>query len=175
MASPLVGEIRLFAGNFAPAGWQQCDGSLLDISENETLFELIGTTYGGDGQSTFAVPDLRGRVPVHQGQGPGLGQSYTIGGQGGVETVALTTAQIPTHAHQLVASTAPGTTPSPQGNLAAANSAVRIYTQDAASVAMAGNALAGAGGSQPHENRMPVVAIIYIMSLWGVFPQPSPA
>src|ERR1700755_2878981 len=103
MAQPYVGEIRIFAGNFAPAGWMFCEGELLPISEYETLFNLIGTTYGGDGQETFALPDLQGRAPMHAGQGPGISQNYTLGEQGGVETVTLTTQQIPNHNHAFTA------------------------------------------------------------------------
>src|SRR5512132_1716847 len=114
MAQPYVGEIRIFAGNFAPAGWMFCEGQLLPISENETLFNLIGTTYGGDGQSTFALPDLRGRIPLHFGNG------FTLAENGGVETVTLTVAQIPAHSHQLLASSNFSTTSSPQGNVASA-------------------------------------------------------
>src|SRR3979490_2969928 len=118
MAQPYVGEIRMFAGNFAPAGWMVCEGQLLPISENETLFTLIGTTYGGDGQSTFALPDLRGRVPVHQGQGPGLG-NFIIGKTDGVEQVTLTAQQVPAHTHAFAASSAPGDSSTPQGTVLA--------------------------------------------------------
>src|SRR5690242_21043268 len=119
MAQPYVGEIRMFAGNFAPAGWAFCEGQLLPISENQTLFQLIGTTYGGDGQSTFALPDLRGRVPIHQGTDSANGTSFAIGETGGVETVTLTTAQIPVHTHALAATNAAGTQLNPGGNLLA--------------------------------------------------------
>src|SRR3954468_6024 len=108
MAQPYVGEIRMFAGNFAPAGWAMCAGQLMPISENDTLFTLIGTTYGGDGQETFGLPDLQGRIPIHQGQGPGLPSSYTVGETGGVETVTLTTQQMPSHNHAFMASKAGG-------------------------------------------------------------------
>ena len=109
MAQPYIGEIRMFAGNFPPAGWMFCEGQLLPISENETLFQLIGTTYGGDGQSTFALPDLRGRVPIHQGNG------FILAETGGVEEVTLTSQQIPSHSHALLASTAVGSAPGPAG------------------------------------------------------------
>src|SRR6266404_4493886 len=124
MAQPYVGEIRMFAGNFAPAGWMFCEGQLLPISENETLFNLIGTTYGGDGQSTFALPDLRGRLPLHQGNG------FTLAETGGVETVTLTVAQIPVHAHAMLASTGAGTVNAPNGNVTAASPSVTLYIQD---------------------------------------------
>src|SRR5437773_3261124 len=121
MAQPYVGEIRMFAGNFAPAGWMFCEGQLLPISENETLFNLIGTTYGGYGQSTFALPDLRGRLPIHQGNG------FILAETGGVETVTLTVAQIPAHNHPVLASLNAGSTTQPAGNLTAQNASVEIY------------------------------------------------
>src|SRR5947209_11265708 len=121
MAQPYVGEIRMFAGNFAPAGWMFCEGQLLPISENETLFNLIGTTYGGDGQSTFALPDLRGRLPLHFGNG------FTLAETGGVETVTLTVQQIPAHTHPMAASTGPGNSNAPAGNLTGQSAAVKIY------------------------------------------------
>jgi microcystin-dependent protein len=168
MAQPYVGEIRMFAGNFAPAGWMFCDGSVLPISENETLFQLLGTTYGGDGESTFALPDLRGRVPLHFGNG--LVQAET----GGVESVTLTTAQLPAHQHLLLASTNVG------GGLSPANSVyaqvppggVQVYTQDN-TVQPTPTPLAPVGGSQPHENRQPLLALSFIISLYGIFPSPS--
>ena len=167
-----VGEIRLFGGNFAPAGWYFCDGSLIPITENETLFQLIGTTYGGDGEATFALPDLRGRVPVHQGTGAGL-STYVLGERAGVESVTLTAQQIPAHTHPLLLSTAPGTADSPQGNLPATPPAMRHYAEDSASVSLAPTALAGAGGSQPHDNMQPYLGLNFIISAYGVFPSPT--
>jgi microcystin-dependent protein len=166
--TPLIGEIRLFAGNFAPAGWQFCDGQLLPIATNDALFTLIGTTYGGDGQSTFALPNLQSRVPIHMGQGPG--QSYQIGEQGGVESVTLTTQQTPTHSHAFVASKAPGGSNTPQGNIVATPSVTKLYRLTSPSDPLAANLVAPAGGSQPHDNRMPYIAINYIISLFGIFP-----
>src|ERR1700761_4675913 len=116
MPEPYVGEIRMFAGNFAPAGWMLCQGQTLPITENEVLFQLIGTTYGGDGQETFSLPDLRGRVPIHQGQGPANTQNYQMGQQAGIEQVTLSSQQIPNHNHSFAASTAAGNSPNPQGN-----------------------------------------------------------
>src|SRR5438552_10310906 len=113
MGQPFVGEIRIFAGNFAPAGWMICDGQLLPISENDTLFNLIGTTYGGDGQETFALPDLQGRFPLHQGQGPGISQNYIIGEEAGVETVTLTNQQIPAHNHAALCKSTDGSQSGP--------------------------------------------------------------
>jgi microcystin-dependent protein len=163
MSQPFVGEIRMFAGNFAPAGWAFCDGALRDISEDETLFQLIGTTYGGDGESNFAVPDLRGRVPVHTGNG------YVIGESGGVELVTLTTNQIPAHGHQQVASTDVATLSSPANTLTG-QAASKPYRAPSATVTMNAGLLASTGGSQPHDNMQPYVAINYIISLFGIFP-----
>ena len=170
MSTPFVGEVRLFAGNFAPAGWAFCDGSLYPISENETLFALIGTTYGGDGQVTFAMPDLRGRVPVHQGTGPGL-STRTIGERGGTETVTLTVAQMPAHTHALRASSAAATGSAPGGAVLAATGAVNSYGSGTPTTPMAAGALAAQGGGQPHENMAPFLTVSYIISLYGIFPQ----
>src|SRR5881394_26425 len=136
MAQPYVGEIRMFAGNFAPNGWMFCEGQTLPISENTVLFQLIGTTYGGDGQTTFNLPDLRGRLPLHQGTGPN-GRTFTIGEFAGVESVTLTTSQIPSHTHGFVGTTNPGGTTNPPTNLVAQNSGNNIYIEDVATVALA--------------------------------------
>jgi microcystin-dependent protein len=162
-----VGEIRIFAGNFAPAGWMFCDGQLLSISENETLFQLIGTTYGGDGQNTFALPDLQGRLPLHQGNGFVLAQS------GGVETVTLQTQQIPAHAHAMVASTAPGTQNSPSNSVTASSSSILLYIQDVTDSDLAASAVSPIGGSQPHDNFQPYLCVNFIISLFGIFPSPT--
>jgi microcystin-dependent protein len=166
---PFLGEIRMFGGNFAPAGWQFCHGQLLSIAENDTLFNLIGTTYGGDGESTFALPNLQSRVPIHQGQGPGLG-SYTIGEMAGVETVTLTTQQIPVHNHAWLASAGPGTSNSPQNNVLASPPVAKLYRAGAPSDPMSPTMVQPFGGSQPHENRQPYLAISYIISMSGDFP-----
>ncbi len=166
MAQPYVGEIRIFGGNFAPAGWMFCEGQLLPISENETLFQLIGTTYGGDGQDTFGLPDLRGRLPVHQGNGFVLAQAD------GAEEVTLTVSQIPSHAHPLLAANAVGNDPNPQGNLLAESSAVSMYQSGAANAAMA-TSIAAVGGSQPHTNFQPYLCLNFIISLFGIFPSPT--
>ncbi len=162
----------MFAGNFAPAGWEFCNGQLQPISENETLFQLIGTTYGGDGESTFALPDLRGRSPVHQGQGPGL-QAYQISEQFGTESVTLTASQIPSHTHPFLASTAAGATGNAQDKVLAQPSDIRMYLRDSPVATFPADAVGAVGGSQPHENRHPVLAISYIISLYGVFPSPT--
>lgn len=164
MGQPYVGEIRLFAGNFAPAGWMFCDGQLLPISENDTLFNLIGTTYGGDGQSTFALPDLRGRIPLHQGNG------FTLAENGGVEQVTLTTQQIPSHNHQLLAGNNGTQSNTTAGNVLAAGG-VQMYAASLLSPAsMAPNVVAADGGSQPHSNFQPYLGLNFIISLFGVFP-----
>ncbi|KQW46369.1 MULTISPECIES: phage tail protein [unclassified Roseateles] len=168
MSTPYVGEIRLFAGNFEPVGWMFCHGQLLPIAENDVLFTLIGTTYGGDGQTTFALPDLRGRVPVHQGQGPGT-SSRMLGEVGGVETVTLLASQMPAHTHALHANAAVATGTAPGGALLAATS-VASYDTGPGATAMAASAVGSAGGNQPHQNMAPTVALNYIISLYGIFP-----
>jgi microcystin-dependent protein len=171
MAQPYVGEIRMFGGNFAIAGWSFCDGSLLPISEFETLFQLIGTTYGGDGQSTFAVPDLRSRVPIHQGQGPGL-SGYTLGQNGGVETVTLNTNQIPVHSHAPNASNTGGSD-SPGNNFWGNSPNGKCYAAAPGAVTMNPAAIAGTGGNQPHDNMIPFQCVTYIISQFGIFPSPA--
>ncbi len=166
MSSPFIGEIRIFAGNFAPVGWAFCDGSLIPISENDALFNLIGTTYGGDGQNTFALPDLRGRLPVHVGPGFALGQS------GGVENVTLTTNQIPQHAHTFLASANGASTTSPGGAVpaAAAASVITPYGTDAPAAVLGPSSISVEGGSQPHDNFQPYLCVNFILSLFGIFP-----
>lgn len=164
MAQPYVGEIRMFGGNFAPAGWMFCEGQLLPISENETLFQLIGTTYGGDGQSTFALPDLRGRVPLHFGNG------FTLAETGGVETVTLTVNQIPAHSHAFMASTGPGAANTPQTNLTSEQPTLSLYIQDVSTSPLSANSVGSAGGSQPHNNFQPYLCVDFIISLFGIFP-----
>jgi len=170
MSTPYVGEIRMFGGNFAPSGWMFCEGQLLPISENEALFQLIGTTYGGDGQSTFQLPDLRGRVPLHQGNLSG-GGTYTLGGTGGVETVTLTTSQIPSHTHAVQANPGGGSQPSPAGGVLAGG--VAMYKSQAAEVAFNPASVHAGGGNQPHTNFQPYLCVAFIISLFGVFPTQS--
>jgi len=167
MAQPYVGEIRIFAGNFAPAGWAFCDGSLQPISENETLFQLIGTTYGGDGQSTFALPDLRGRLPIHQGNG------YVLAETGGAESVTLTVQQIPSHTHPMLASTLTGTQNGATGNVLASGSSISLYRIGTPTAPLAPQTIGLTGGSQPHDNMQPYVCVNYIISLFGIFPSPT--
>jgi microcystin-dependent protein len=166
---PYLGEIRMFGGNFAPAGWAFCDGSALPIAENDGLWFLIGTTYGGDGQETFNLPDLRGRAPVHMGTGP-AGISYQIGGSAGVEAVTLTTQQVPVHSHPWVASAGGGTSNSPEQNVVASPPVAKLYRLGTPTDPMSPTIVQPAGGSQPHENRQPFLAISFIIALFGVFP-----
>jgi microcystin-dependent protein len=173
MAQPYVGEIRMFAGNFPPSGWMFCDGSQLAISENETLFQLIGTTYGGDGESTFNLPDLRGRVPIHQGTNPNTGTNYQMAEASGVETVTLTTQQIPQHNHALLATQLAGTQPNPGGNILANSQGPQPYLQENPDGNLNAQALTPAGGSQPHENLQPYLGINFVISLFGIFPSPT--
>jgi microcystin-dependent protein len=170
MPEPYIGEIRMFAGSFPPNGWAFCDGQLMPISENDALFILIGTTYGGDGQETFALPDLQGRVPLHMGTGQdGIG--YQIGEKGGVESVSLTTQQIPIHSHAPIASSDAGTSPTPQNAIwSAAGTGDQIYSDQVPNLNMRAGLIQGAGGSQPHQNMGPYLVISFILSLFGVFP-----
>jgi microcystin-dependent protein len=170
MGSPYVGEIRMVGFNFAPRGWMLCQGQTLPISEYETLFTLIGTTYGGDGQSTFALPNLSSRNPMHMGQGPGT-SSRVIGESGGTESVTLTTQQIPSHTHPPNANTAGGT-PDPSGNLWGGFSG-GFYTALNQPNAQMASAVQPAGGSQPHDNMPPFLVISFVISLFGVFPSPT--
>ena len=169
MAQPYVGEIRMFAGNFAPAGWQFCEGQLLPISENETLFQLIGTTYGGDGQSTFALPDLRGRIPVHQGNG------FVLAETGGTEEITLTVSQIPAHSQPLLGSQSTASATSTSGNVGArvTTAAVFPYGTDAPLQPLSPQAVSSTGGSQPHTNFQPYLCVDFIISLFGIYPSPT--
>ena len=167
MAQPYVGEIRMFGGNFAPVGWEFCEGQHMPIAENETLFQLIGTTYGGDGQSSFALPDLRGRVPVHQGGG----LQYAV--PSGVESVTLTQQQIPTHTHPFLAADVDGTITSAANALPARSQNITPYINFPADTNMAATAVAPVGGSQPHENCQPFLCVDFIISMFGIFPSPT--
>ena len=168
MSDPFIGEIRLFAGNFAPNGWAFCSGQTMSIAQNTALFSLLGTTYGGNGQTTFVLPDLRGRVPVHQGNGPGL-TPRTLGEVSGSEAITLTTSQIPAHSHALRASTAAASGSTPAGSLLGSTS-VNSYDNASAGIAMAPGAIGMTGGAQPHENMAPTLTLNYIIALFGIFP-----
>ncbi len=171
MSQPYVGEIRVFAGNFAPSGWMFCEGQLLAIAQNDVLFQLIGTTYGGDGQSTFALPDLRGRRARHQGQGVGLSNTF-IGESSGVEAVTLGVSQMPSHNHVARASGGVGHISEPAGAAPAANRDYPAF--DAAPGTPFSNAsITPSGGSQPHSNVPPFLCVSFIISLFGIFPSPN--
>lgn len=169
MSEPLIAEIRLFAGNFAPAGWAFCHGQLLPIRNNAALFSLIGTIYGGDGRTTFALPDLRGRTPIQAGQGMGL-DDYPLGERGGVEQVTLTPEQMPNHSHALMATEAIAEPLTPASHTLAMPEETAIYSPAEPTVVMAKNTVAATGSGQSHENRQPYLAINYIIALQGIFP-----
>lgn len=172
MSDPFIGEIRLFAGNFNPRNWAFCNGQLMPISQNAALFSLLGTTYGGDGRTTFALPDLRGRVPIHAGQGAGL-SNYPLGNRGGAEQVTLTPEQLPSHRHALMATEAAAGAPSPANHLLAMPEETPIYSASEPTATLADSAIAATGGNQPHENRAPYLAVNYIIALVGIFPTRS--
>jgi microcystin-dependent protein len=168
MGTPYIGEIRMFGGNFAPLNWAFCSGQLIPISQNDALFNLIGTTYGGDGVNTFALPDLQGRVPIHVGTL--LGTPYQLGEKAGVETVTLTVNQIPSHNHAFVASQDSAGATTPENNVVALSTAIKNWTPFPPNLPMNASALQPVGGSQPHENMMPYLVITFVISLFGVFP-----
>jgi len=173
MSDPFIGEIRMFAGNFAPNGWAFCWGQLQSISENDALFALIGTTYGGDGQTTFALPDLRGRIPVGQGQGPGL-SNRIVGQQHGTEDVTLLSSQMPAHTHTLLASGTAATASSPAGAVLAAQSMDAVFISGTApTAAMRADLVAPDGGNQAHDNMAPYLCLNFIIALFGIFPSQS--
>lgn len=167
MSDPYIGEIRMFGGNFAPVGWAFCQGQLLPIAENDALFTLIGTTYGGDGESTFGLPNLASRLPVH------LGAGFVLGQAGGEETVTLSSQQIPVHTHPVTASTGTGSQSSPTGNILAESATVALFSGNAPNQSLAAPTVQADGGSQPHDNMQPYVVINFIISLFGIFPSQS--
>lgn len=169
MSEPYVGEIRMIAGNFAPRGWAYCDGQLLAISQNDALFGLLGTIYGGDGRTTFGLPDLRGRLPVHAGSGPGL-SPRRLGSKGGAEDVTLTVNQLPSHTHTFHANTAAANTPESQGKVLAARGATPLFSKNAAGAGMAASMIGNTGGAGSHNNMMPAQCVHFIIALFGVFP-----
>jgi microcystin-dependent protein len=173
MADPFVGEIRLVGFNFAPTGWAQCNGQLLPLSQNTALFSLLGTFYGGDGKSTFALPDLQGRAPLHQGQGPGLSE-YTLGQENGVETITLLQSEFPAHTHAARALNDPAELQAPAPNRAMARSTSGFaYTTAAPDVTMSPQTLSLSGGSLPHNNLQPLLVMNYVIALQGIFPPRS--
>jgi microcystin-dependent protein len=171
MADPFVAEIRIFPFNFAPKGWAWCDGQLLPLSQNTALFSLLGTTYGGDGKSNFALPDLQGRAPMHPGQGPGL-SLHDLGETGGSETVSLLESEIPSHSHALIASEGDGLERTPGGQLFATGVTISMYQEASGNplVQLSPNAATPAGGDQPHNNMQPYLTFYFCIALQGVFP-----
>lgn len=174
MADSFVGEIRMFAGNYAPEGWAMCNGQLLNIAENEVLFALIGTTYGGDGQTNFALPDLRGRIPVHMGTNPRTGTNFSLAQAAGVENVTLPLNQLPAHSHTAVAqSNTDNTVTSPTNNVWAASPVVKQFSSNQPDTVMNSQSLSSVGGNQPHGNMMPYLTVSFIISLYGIYPSQS--
>ena len=169
MSEPFVGEIRMFAGNFAPRGWAFCDGQLLAVSQNDALFSLLGTIYGGDGRTTFGLPDLRGRIPIHAGHGPGLSERR-LGAKGGAETVTLTVNQMPSHTHAMQASTGLAQDSTPQGRVLARTTGVDLYIGDPALENMNSESITNVGGSRSHTNLMPFLCVHFIIALVGIYP-----
>jgi microcystin-dependent protein len=169
MADPFVAEIRIFPFNFAPKGWAWCDGQLLPLSQNTALFSLLGTTYGGDGKSNFALPDLQGRAPMHPGQGPGL-SLHDLGETGGSETVALLESEIPSHSHAVSASQADAIEGTAPGQRLATGIGIGMYAAPGAVVQLSPNALTPAGGDQPHNNLQPYLTFYFCIAMQGVFP-----
>lgn len=172
MSEPFVGEIRMFAGNFAPRGWAFCDGQLLSVSQNDALFSLLGTVYGGDGSTTFGLPDCRGRIPLHAGDGPGL-SPRRLGAKGGAERVTLTVNQLPTHAHGVNATPVGAAANSPRDALIADSSGVDVFSESSPSESLSPNAVTSVGGSQSHDNLMPYLCVNFIISLFGIYPSPT--
>lgn len=168
MTEPFVGEIRIFAGNFAPRGWAFCDGQLLAVSQNDALFSLFGTIYGGDGRTTFGLPDLRGRVPVHQGSGPGL-SPVNLGAKSGAEKVTLTAGELPAHSHPLQSSSNVASSPNAPNNTFA-RSTGDTYVPDLSAQTMNASVVSQVGGSQSHDNLMPFLCVHFIVALFGVYP-----
>ncbi len=172
MSEPFVGEIRMFAGNFAPRGWAYCDGQLLAVSQNDALFSLLGTIYGGDGRTTFGLPDLRGRIPIHAGTGPGL-SPRRLGAKSGAENETLTTNQLASHTHDWNASTAAATGSAPAGKVLADPTPVRMFRAVDQNADLASGKIINTGGGQPHTNLMPTLCIHFIIALVGIYPSRS--
>ena len=169
MSEPFVGEIRMFAGNFAPRGWAFCDGQLLAVSQNDALFSLLGTIYGGDGRTTFGLPDMRGRIPIHAGSGPGL-SPRRLGAKAGAEKVTLNTNQLPSHTHPVKATTDFANETGPAGNITAQSTTVNLYFEASANADLAASAITATGGSRSHSNLMPFLCVNFIIALFGIYP-----
>jgi microcystin-dependent protein len=173
MSEPFIGEIRMFGGSFAPAGWAFCSGQLMPIAENDALFVLLGTTYGGDGQTTFGLPDLQGRVPIHQGTSSTSGTNYVLGQKGGVEAVTLTTNNMAAHIHPMIATTSAAQLAPGNATMATATSVqggIRTYSQNAANTTLNPASISAAGGGQPHDNMQQTLCVSFIISLFGIYP-----
>jgi len=168
MSEPFVGEIRMFAGNFAPRGWAFCDGQLLAVSQNDALFSLLGTIYGGDGRTTFGLPDMRGRIPIHAGSGPGL-SPRSLGAKSGAEDVTLTVNQLPSHGHTFQGTANPAMTRDPVGN-SPAEAQADAYVEDFSPFSLASTAVTSVGGGRSHANLMPYLCVNFIVALFGIFP-----
>ncbi len=164
MSQPFIGEIKMFGGNFAINGYAKCDGQLMAIDQNDALFALIGTTYGGDGQTTFALPDLRGRIPVHQSN------TFPIGQLAGTETVTLISQQLPVHNHSVNASSGTSGSGSPSPNYVGTTSGINPFSKAAITNQLSGQSISASGGSQPHDNLMPFLCVNFIIALFGIFP-----
>jgi microcystin-dependent protein len=169
MSEPFFGEIRMFAGNFAPSGWSLCDGQLLSISQNDALFSLLGTIYGGDGETTFGLPDLRGRIPIHAGSGPGLSPRQ-LGAKSGAENVTITTNQLPSHTHTVKGTNDASNSTEPAGRVPASSTSIDLYVNTAPTVDFNASAVPGVGGNQSHNNLMPYLCINFIIALFGIYP-----
>jgi microcystin-dependent protein len=169
MSEPFVGEIRMFAGNFAPRGWAFCDGQLLAVSQNDALFSLLGTIYGGDGRTTFGLPDLRGRIPIHAGQGPGLSQRR-LGAKGGAEDVTVTVNQLPSHSHGPLKASSQTATEALPGGAVTAQTDIPLYADDTPFAAFNSGSITTVGGSRNHTNLMPYLCIHFIIALVGIYP-----
>jgi len=170
MSDPFIGEIRMFAGNFAPRSWAFCDGQLLAVSQNDALFSLLGTIYGGDGRTTFGLPEMRGRIPIHAGTGPGLNQRR-LGAKSGAERVTVTANQLPTHSHAFQATSSSANVNAPAGALLAQTQAdIYLDNLDDGSASLAATSVSSAGGSQPHNNLMPFQCVNFIIALFGTYP-----
>ena len=168
MSEPYVGEIRMFAGNFAPSGWAFCDGQLLAVNQNDALFSLLGTIYGGDGRTTFGLPDMRGRIPIHAGSGPGLSPRQ-LGAKSGAEKETLSTSQLPSHSHNFQAVNASANQSNPGGNMIASGPSISYYTAGDPNTAL-GDSTSANGGSRSHSNLMPFLCVNYIIALFGIYP-----
>ena len=169
MSEPFVGEIRMFAGNFAPRGWAFCDGQLLAVSQNDALFSLLGTIYGGDGRTTFGLPEMRGRIPIHAGTGPGL-SPRRLGAKLGTEKETLTVNQLTSHTHDFQATTASATDNNPTGNLTGESSSTKVYAAAAQNENLSATMIGNVGGSRSHTNLMPFLCINFIIALFGIYP-----